>query len=153
MVVVGYSEENKSDVRTANKEINFYNTTQVRNSKTGYVLKLAADELYIGIDNIFRLEAPGMNINELVAEITPNGRVDIKKDQIIINVHSISEHHLLSLYSTAGNKKVLLKTIHFKVRLIPLSEIDKSNAATKNNGTGTAILTSTPEITVSQLIL
>ncbi len=145
VVVVGYSENLSHGVKTAKNEITLYNTTQVKNGNSGYVLKLAADELYIGIDNIFRFDLSGININELIAEITPNGRVEIKKNEIIINVSSISESHLLSLYITEGNKKTLLKTIQFKVRLIPLSEIDKSNSK------GTAILTSTPEISVSKL--
>ncbi len=145
VVMVGYSEKNTADVKSGNKEITLYNTTQVKNSKTGYSLKLAADELYIGIENIFRLEAPGIDLNELVAEITPNGNAELRKDKLIINVNAISERHLLSLYKTEGNKKSLLKTIQFKVRTIPLAEIEKSS------GTGTAILTSTPEISVSQL--
>lgn len=145
VVVIGYSENLSHRAKTSDKEIILYNTTQVKNSKTNYVLKLAADELYIGIDNKFRFDASGINVNELVAEITPNGRVEINKDEIIINVNSISERHLLSLYIKEGNKKTLLKTIQLKVRLIPLSEIDKSN------GTGTAILTSTPQISVSRL--
>lgn len=99
-----------------------YNSTELHFRNPAYasfnVLIIDPHVLYIGVDNIIKIEAQGYDLNKVEATVS-QGRIIKSGENFYVSVLSVSEDVKIHFYINKNGTEQTVKDVSFKSRSIP----------------------------------